>query len=143
MPTSISIDASVVIKSLVEEESSGVARKLIATVDLIIVPAHAYAEIAEIIYRKRMSGLIEEAHAREALEELPRLLTLVPLDGIIGDAFSIAMDIRHSVYDCLYVAAARKHGISLVTADLKLLRKVEGTAYSSIVIPLESYYPPP
>ncbi len=142
MPTTISIDASVAVKAIVEERNSDKARAIVAANDLILAPAHAYAEIAEIVLRKSLAGLVDARQATMALERLPEILTLVPLDSIILDAFGIARAIRHSVYDCLYIAAARKHGVKLVTADLHMLRKTAGTEFSSIVIGLESYTSP-
>jgi predicted nucleic acid-binding protein len=138
MPTTISIDASVAVKTIVEEEHSDRARALVAANDMILAPAHAYAEIAEIIYRKTNAGDVEEKQALWVLAELPKILTLVPLDTIVADAFAIARSIRHSVYDCLYIAAAQRHGVKLVTADRRMLRKTHGTGYAPIVIDLES-----
>ena len=140
MPTSISIDASVAIKTIVEERFSDLARKLIAENDLILAPAHAYAEITEIIYRKHIAGDIDEKQALMAIERLPRILTLVPLDAIMADAFRIAKEIRHSVYDCLYVAAALKCGTTLVTADTKLVLKCRGTRLSETVRELATVF---
>ena len=133
MATSISIDASVAVKAIVEEQLSENARGVLASHDLVLAPAHAYAEIAEVIYRKFSAGHIEERQVILALERLPKILTLIPLDSIIIDAFSIAKDIRHSVYDCLYVAAALKHGTELITADAKLVLKTRNTPYSALV----------
>lgn len=139
MPTTISIDASVAIKTLVEEVGSEQARAVIAAHDMIIAPAHAYAEISEILYRKSISGVIDRLQALKALKQLPIVFTLAPLDTIMAEAFDIACDLRHSVYDCLYVATALKFGTQLVTADLRLLRKTSGTRFSGIVISLESF----
>jgi predicted nucleic acid-binding protein len=96
MPTTISIDASVAVKAIVEEAGSGADRAIIAAREPILAPAHAYAEIAEIVLRKSLVGLV-------------------------------------------YIAAARKHGVKLVTAGLHLLRKTSGTGFSSTVIHLESF----
>ena len=139
MPTTISIDASVAIKTLVEEVGSEQARAVVAAHDMIIASAHAYAEISEILYRKTVSGVLERLQAQEALKQLPIVFTLAPLDTIMAEAFDIACDLRHSIYDCLYVATAIKFATQLVTADLRLLRKTVGTKYSGIVIGLESF----
>ena len=142
MPTSISIDASVAVKTLVEEAGSEQARAVVAAYDMIIAPAHAYAEISEILYRKTVSGVLERLQAQKALKQLPIVFTLAPLDMIMAEAFEIACDLRHSVYDCLYVATAIKFATQLATADFRLLRKIVGTRYSGIVIGLESFSSP-
>ena len=135
----ISIDASVAIKTIIDEVNSSEARAIVAAFDLVIVPAHAYAEISEVIYRKAIGGLIEAEQARKSLMRLPEVFTLAPLDTVMADAFDIAMEIRHSVYDCLYVATARRHGTKLVTADARLLLKVANTQYAPVVIGLQSF----
>ena len=136
MATSITIDASVAVKTIIEESFSGLARNVLAGFDLVLAPAHAYAEIAEVIYRKSSVGLIGERQANFALERLPQILTLVPLDAIIVDAFGIARELQHSVYDCLYVAAALKHQTKLITADLKLVTKPRSSRFSNVVLHL-------
>lgn len=143
MPTTISIDASVVVKTLVEETGSARARAVVAAHDMIIVPAHAYAEVSEVLYRKTVSGVLDRLQALQALKQLPIAYTLAPLDAVMAEAFEIAIDLRHSIYDCLYVATAVKFGVHLVTADLRLLRKTADSKYSGIVISLESFTPPP
>ena len=50
---------------------------------------------------------------RSAIEFVPAL-DQVPL------ALAIALDQRHSVYDCLYIATALTESAKLVTADRKL-----------------------
>jgi predicted nucleic acid-binding protein len=139
MPITISIDASVAIKTLVEENGSDRARAVVAAHDMIIVPAHAYAEISEILYRRTLSGVLDRLQAQKALQQLPIIYTLAPLDTVMAEAFEIACDLRHSVYDCLYVATAIRFATQLVTADLRLLRKTADTKYSAIVIDLESF----
>ena len=41
------------------------------------------------------------------------------------DALTIALQRRHSVYDCCYLALAQKLGAALISADKKLLGEAE------------------
>ena len=66
MPTTISIDASVAVKAIVEENNTDKARAIIVAYDLVLAPAHAYVEIAEIVYRKSVAGLIDLSQATTA-----------------------------------------------------------------------------
>lgn len=66
---------------------------------------------------------------------------MVALDTIMLDAFRIAWSIQHSVYDCLYIAAARLHDVKLVTADRRMLAKTSNTEFARIVIALEAFVP--
>lgn len=141
MPASIAIDAIVAVKALVAEPSSDKARAVIAGNDLIVAPAHAYAEIAEIIHRKHMAGEIDEYQVGRALLRLPDILTFVALDGLIADAFLIARTLHCSVHQCLYLAVARKHRVALISADRRLLERIQGTGFAKTVFDLDSYRP--
>ena len=134
MPTTISIDASVAIKAIIEEPHSGLARQIVSAYDLLLTPAHAYAEIAEVVLRKTQAGLIQQDQAAIALQRLPKILTMVALDTIMLDAFRIGLTLKHSVYDCLYIAAARLHGVKLITADKRLLAKTAQSEFAATVI---------
>jgi len=50
------------------------------------------------------------------------LLASMPL---LTEAAGLARALDHPVYGCLYVAAARKLGVNLVTTDDKLLAKLK------------------
>ena len=46
-------------------------------------------------------------------------------ESLVGEAFSEAVRLDHSVYDLLYFVLARRKGIALLTADKKLARLCE------------------
>ena len=65
----------------------------------------------------------EIAAAQPCIEELPRLPDVVVLCSsadLVAHASAIAIEIDHSVYDCLDLAYAEVEGAPLVTADGKL-----------------------
>jgi predicted nucleic acid-binding protein len=45
----------------------------------------------------------------------------------VGARQQISLQVRHRVYDCLYVALAEREGCSLLTADTKVLLNLRGT----------------
>jgi predicted nucleic acid-binding protein len=51
-------------------------------------------------------------------------IDLLPMRSLLEAATRIAVALDHPVYDCVYLAAAEAEGISMVTADERLLRKV-------------------
>ncbi len=67
------------------------------------------------------AGLIGAEKARAALSKLPeRFDVLSPLLPLTEDAFEIAVSLNHPVYDCFYLALARRESAPLVTADKHL-----------------------
>jgi predicted nucleic acid-binding protein len=45
------------------------------------------------------------------------IVRLVPVAELIDDAAGMAQNLRHPVYDCIYLAQARLEHVPLVTAD--------------------------
>jgi predicted nucleic acid-binding protein len=59
----------------------------------------------------------------DVLSTLPLLFPVLP--DLLPRAYAIAESARASVYDCLYVALAEREGCELITADDKLVRKLQ------------------
>lgn len=130
------IDASAAIKAFVEEKDSGQARIFFAGQSMLVAPAHALGECAEALMRKAAKLELNSGQVFEAIGVLKKSIGFIALDDLIDIAVRIAIEAEVSVYDALYVAAARTLGCSLVTADDRLIRKIEGTADAGMLIPL-------
>jgi predicted nucleic acid-binding protein len=66
---------------------------------------------------------------------LIRPTNLVPLDLLVPDeelrlrALEIALNLKHPIYDCFYLALAEREGAALISADRKLIaagKRVKG-----------------
>ncbi len=131
------IDTSVAIKWLVEEELHEEARHLLASDDLFFAPDFLAVEMANVAWKKVRRKEIDAAQAREiAVSHRDGEPTLMPSTPLIERAMQIALDLDHPVYDCLYLACAETVDGDLITADARLIRVVEGTAYAALVQPL-------
>lgn len=67
-------------------------------------------------------------------------LQRTPTFDLAADALAIAAAQGITAYDACYVALAQRHGIVLLTADQKLVRKFAGSA--TAVAWLRSWTPP-
>jgi len=68
-----------------------------------------------------MRGLLPVAEAMRLQHEFGNLgIPLHPVGELADAAFESALRFRHSVYDGLYLALARKTGADFITADEKL-----------------------
>ena len=58
---------------------------------------------------------------------------LVPTSVLKDRALAIAIELRHSVYDCFYLALAERSASRLVTADDRLIRRCTNTPFGMLV----------
>ena len=118
------VDSSVAIKWVVDEEDSGSARSISHAVleapDLLLI------ECANILWKK---VALADLSPREAGDRWQLLLQapirFTPSLNLLDAALGIALDLKHPVYDCLYLALALQHGVPLITADRKLAAAVK------------------
>jgi predicted nucleic acid-binding protein len=131
-------DASVLAKLFVAEDLSDEARRLVGAAGEVWTPAHALAELGEILCRKVALSEIASQQCDLALATAIRLVRTAPLDDLLTPAAIIARETKISVYDALYLALADLRGEELVTWDKRLLRGVQGTRFEKMTRPLLS-----
>ncbi len=117
------VDASVAVKWVVRETDSDRARLLSqATLE---APDLLPVECANILWKKVQLGDLRPGEAAERWELLRRAPVYLTASGeLLPSALRIALDLKHPVYDCLYLALALRREIPLVTADRRLLTAV-------------------
>lgn len=129
------VDASIAIKLFIEQEGSEQAGALFAELSVnpdskLYVPELFYAECANVLWQ-----CVRRANypATEAKTSLGRLKTVglqkVALSEWVSEALDIAIAHGISAYDACYVELAKRLEVPLVTADNKLIRALENTAY--------------
>jgi predicted nucleic acid-binding protein len=114
------VDASVAVKWVVNERGSEQARLLsrarLEAPDLLLI------ECANILWKKvRVRDLTRtDAAARLVLlRQAP--VTLADSRSLLETALELSFDLRHPVYDCVYLALALRRDVPLVTADERLV----------------------
>lgn len=119
----IVIDASVAVKWFIPEPDSDAARMLYR--ENLIAPAIWLSEVANVLWHHVQTGKLEEAKA-ELLLSRYRVAPIASTaaDRHIDHAFSLANQVSHAVYDCLYLALAIDESTHLVTADVRFVRAV-------------------
>jgi len=123
------IDASVAAKWFNNEEYSGEAAALKqAYVDGIVelaAPIHLVYEVGNSIWKNRQLGIKDASRAVSLLLELG--LNLVePSADDLRRVMEIARERNITFYDALYIQAAEKYGVKLITADSEQIKKSEG-----------------
>jgi predicted nucleic acid-binding protein len=114
------VDASIAVKFVVQEHDSALVDRLLMSPEPLVAPDWLLVESASTMWKKVARSELLMLHAERNLEALPDFFArLYPSAELIGDALRLAFRLHHSVYDCLYLALARREGCNLVTADRK------------------------
>lgn len=126
------VDANVGVKPyLLGEELSEVAESLLqrarAGRSFIYVPELFYNECTNILWKHVRKGEISAEYAHQSLRNLTSV-KLFPISStnLVHDALDLALEFGLTAYDASYVALSEDLGLPLVTADEKLIRKLDG-----------------
>ena len=120
----IIVDASVAVKWFLPEPDSDRAASLLRDAQKIFAPELIRVEVASAITRRVRLGELKPAHAREACAAWADAL----VTGVVGlsrnehdleRAVLFALELKHPLQDCLYLAHAERLAAPLVTADRK------------------------
>lgn len=134
------VDASVVVKWFVEENLSDEAASLLRRSIPLAAPDLIVSEVMNAVWKKCVRGVLTREQAEAVALLLPRSpVQLTPSLSLHQRALDIAIELRHPIYDCLYLACAERVGGRAVTADQALLRKVKGASFADFVVFLSDW----
>ena len=124
----IVVDASVIVKWFSPEVGAVPAKALLAAADELIAPELARIEVASALIRKGLREELPDADVESTLRAWFRALSdgqifLLPDSEDIEAAARLALDLWHPLPDCLYLAAAERLGVALITADRAFARR--------------------
>ena len=129
------LDASIIFPLLVTEEKSEVACEIYARHQDIIFLDFLSIEIANGLASSVRRRRFDQAFAIEAMEKLSQIISESTITHqFLADAFVLALEINHPVYDCLYAIAALTHDATLVTCDAKFAAKLDPSVYRVQVV---------
>jgi predicted nucleic acid-binding protein len=112
----IVVDASIALKWVLQETGSEAAEKLLES-DLA-APSLWLLEAGNALWRRTVREELTQAEAAERLAALTKApVASVPLEQDLPEAMRLALELGHPVYDCLYLALAKRLGTYVVTAD--------------------------
>lgn len=127
----IVIDASAALKWVLDEEGSDRAVALVET-ELLIAPDLWLIECANVLAMKARRGFLTDQQAVKALAVIETVsVRIMPTRGHVATAHAIALKLKASAYDSLYLALALKEHAVMVTADAAFFRAASAvTAYA-------------
>jgi predicted nucleic acid-binding protein len=127
------VDASVGIKLFVQEDLSDQADRLFSQLAedpgaRFYVPDLFFVECTNILWKYARNYAYPAESARRDVEDLGALaLVSVSTADLIVSALDLALDFGVTAYDGCYAALAQLLDLPLVTADIPLSRKLEGS----------------
>jgi predicted nucleic acid-binding protein len=123
------LDASVGLKIVMNETDTDKAFRVRDdfrnSVIELIAPDYYVIEAAHALTKAERRGFVTEPGILwdDLMLDCPDLFHSIPL---MVRAIEISRQFRHAAYDCLYVALAEREGCELLTADQKLINKLQG-----------------
>ena len=122
---SLVVDASVALKWVLYEPGREAADAL--RDEVLMAPAFWLTEAANALWWRVQQGQLERSLACTLLSELATApVESVPADLDLANALQLACELRHPVYDCLYLALAIRRDTVVVTADRRFHAAVQG-----------------
>ena len=127
----IVLDASVLAKLFLNEPLSDLAESLLERHPLIVAPELARLEVASAILRRARSGVLARQEAEEKLKDWQELVQLgnfrlISNATLQPQAEMISLELKHPLADCLYLAAAERESLPLITADAPFIEALQG-----------------
>jgi predicted nucleic acid-binding protein len=118
----IVVDASVAVKWFLPETGSEEVTLLLSGTNKLIAPDLIRVEVAAAITRRVRLGELPEDEAMPICDAWLKALsdgvvTLTAAQDDLTEAIKLAMEIKHPLQDCLYLAVAMRLKAVLVTSD--------------------------
>ena len=129
------LDASVVVKWWFKDEQVALAtaaQTFLAaysanTLD-IFAPDLLLAEVGNVLWKATRLRNWPQVAARQAIADLSNLgISTYPTVNLLPNALALAVLHGITVYDALYIALAQQLKLPLYTADLRLVRALDGS----------------
>ena len=96
----------------------------------LIAPSLVVAELCNALWKGVMRGDIAGRDVVHILQIAAwHYARLIPLEDIAAEATKLAVDLKHPIYDCFYLALAERERAPLISADRRLVaatKKVKG-----------------
>lgn len=117
------VDTSVAVKWVVPEAGAniefGTDAALALLSETLIAPDCILGEFANALFKKVQRREIGTRQAKMALAILGDIVDLVPSAPLVEPAMELALRLPHPVHDCIFLVAAMRMQLQLVTADRK------------------------
>lgn len=99
-----------------------------------LAPSLVLAELGNALWRYVRASLLDIDEACAVVGSVEGRLELIPDAELIEAAQRLSADLDHPVYDCLYLALARRESLPLVTVDKRLASRADELKVKAILL---------
>lgn len=124
------LDASAAIEVVLQRPASSEINAAITEADVIFVPDLFVAEVSNALWKYVVAGGANGSALLEDAVSLPD--EVISSTELYREAFGLATQSGHPVYDCLYAILARRNNATLLTVDRRLTTLVRSHEISVI-----------
>jgi predicted nucleic acid-binding protein len=120
------LDASAAVRLIIGEPAVAYLAELIRDAPLVLAPELMLTEVANTLWKLQRGEQLVGLDPQQLLTEARDLVDRVEPDRHLhAEALALACHLDHPVYDCLYLALARREAATLITADCRLRQLAE------------------
>ncbi len=120
--TELVVDASVALKWFVPEVDGDAARQLLTSGVTLHAPRFLAIETINAAWKNWRKELIGEEVVVGLCGKIEALIDVWHVDEtLLQEATELALELKHPLFDCLYLVLAKRLGARMITADKRLL----------------------
>jgi predicted nucleic acid-binding protein len=115
------LDASAAVRLILADPAAADLADRVGGAALVLAPELMLTELANTLWKLRRADRLNDLDPQELLAEARELVDrLEPDRHLQAEALALACHLNHPVYDCLYLALARREAASLISSDRRL-----------------------
>ena len=121
MASAFVLDASAFVRLILLDPVAADWAQTLETAGMVLAPELMLTEVANTLWKLQRAQQLQGVNPQELLVQAKGLVDHIEPDRQLQvEALALAIHFNHSVYDCLYLALARREAATLLTADRKL-----------------------
>lgn len=115
------LDASAAVRLILADLAAADLAERVGGAALVLAPELMLTELANTLWKLQRADRLNDLDPQELLAEARELVDrLEPDRHLQAEALALACHLNHPVYDCLYLALARREAASLISSDRRL-----------------------
>ena len=115
------LDASAAVRLILGDPAAAALAQPIGEAVLVLAPELMLSEVANILWKLRRADQLNTFDPQQLLADARDLMDRVQPDRHLQvEALALACHLYHPVYDCLYLALARREAATLISTDRRL-----------------------
>ena len=115
------LDASAAVRLILADPAAADLAERVGGAALVLAPELMLTELANTLWKLQRADRLNDLDPQALLAEARELVDrLEPDRHLQAEALALACHLNHPVYDCLYLALARREAASLISSDRRL-----------------------